>query len=299
MLTLTNITTNNVTTARHGFAPLLPDNNTKFLDGTGAWTVPPGSGGITIADTLVVFADGANNPKGDEDFSYNKTTNALTAGSFTSVSTAAGYVKLMEADAGGSNYLKILAPDALAGDVTWTLPSADAAGAFQSDGAGTVSIGLINKIASGAAPTVTAAGNIGVDTTADQLTYFGAAARVLPYIQTRCVGIEDLAAADDNKSIGMFPYGVTITSVGCSYVGTGSTPATISLEDGSGNAISITNTNPTCVAHGTNATYKTIVGTDADRILVSGEILRMDVTNAVDPETDDYTICYTYTVDAQ
>lgn len=38
--TLTDVTTNNVSTSAHGFAPKLPGDNTKFLDGTGAYSVP-------------------------------------------------------------------------------------------------------------------------------------------------------------------------------------------------------------------------------------------------------------------
>lgn len=37
---------------------------------------------ITVADTQVLFADGANTPAGDAGLTYNKTTDALTAGSF-------------------------------------------------------------------------------------------------------------------------------------------------------------------------------------------------------------------------
>lgn len=38
-ITLAANTTNDVSTARHGFAPILPNDVTKFLDGTGAYTV--------------------------------------------------------------------------------------------------------------------------------------------------------------------------------------------------------------------------------------------------------------------
>ncbi len=47
-LSVSNITTNNVTTAAHGFAPILPNDATKYLDGTGAYTVPAGSTGEII-----------------------------------------------------------------------------------------------------------------------------------------------------------------------------------------------------------------------------------------------------------
>lgn len=109
---------------------------------------------------------------------------------------------------------------------------------------------------------------------------------------TKCAVIEDLAAADDNMSLGMFEQAVVIEKVGCSYVGVGTTAASISLEDGSGNAM--THTAPTCTAHGSAATFQSVT---AGGSLTAGEILRFDVDNAVDPETDDYTICYSYTLD--
>jgi len=42
-LSTSDITTNNVTTAKHGFTPKLPNDATKYLDGTGAYSVPVGS----------------------------------------------------------------------------------------------------------------------------------------------------------------------------------------------------------------------------------------------------------------
>lgn len=43
-LALTDITTNNATTTRHGFLPKLSNNAAQFLDGTGAWSTPGGGG---------------------------------------------------------------------------------------------------------------------------------------------------------------------------------------------------------------------------------------------------------------
>jgi len=152
------------------------------------------------------------------------------------------------------------------------------------------------EVPNDAAPVVDAIGEIALDTTDDQLVYFGASKRVLRYEEEKSCVIEDLAAADDNKSLGMFSEAVTITGIAVSYIGTGTTPATITLEDGSGNAMTITGGSPTAVAHGTNATFAAVT---AGNTLVVGEILRFDVTNAVAPETDDYTIAIKYTVDAQ
>lgn len=42
-LSTTNITTNNATTSKHGFLPILSNVATQYLDGTGAWSVPPSS----------------------------------------------------------------------------------------------------------------------------------------------------------------------------------------------------------------------------------------------------------------
>jgi hypothetical protein len=39
-LSLADVTTANVSTAKHGFTPKLPNDATKFLDGTGAWASP-------------------------------------------------------------------------------------------------------------------------------------------------------------------------------------------------------------------------------------------------------------------
>lgn len=57
-LSLSNVTTADVSTARHGFAPKAPNDETKFLDGTGAYSVPPGGGTISnitsTASTITV-----------------------------------------------------------------------------------------------------------------------------------------------------------------------------------------------------------------------------------------------------
>lgn len=44
-LLVTNVTTNNVSISAHGFCPILPNDATKYLNGTGAFTVPAGGGG--------------------------------------------------------------------------------------------------------------------------------------------------------------------------------------------------------------------------------------------------------------
>jgi len=44
-LSLSDVTTNNVSITKHGFVPKAPNSATQYLDGTGAWSVPAGAGG--------------------------------------------------------------------------------------------------------------------------------------------------------------------------------------------------------------------------------------------------------------
>ncbi len=145
----------------------------------------------------------------------------------------------------------------------------------------------------GTAPTVDAAGEAAVDTTDDQFIYYGAAKRVLPYERTICAVIENLAAADDSFAFYMANDAITVTGVGCNCRGTCTTAATFTLEDRGGNAMTITGTNPTCATTGA-ATFAAV--TTANQ-LTAGEMVAFDVTNAVSPETDEYSLCITYTMD--
>lgn len=52
---MSDVTTNDVSTTKHGFAPKAPNDATKFLDGTGAYSVPAGT--VTTA-TAVSFHPG-------------------------------------------------------------------------------------------------------------------------------------------------------------------------------------------------------------------------------------------------
>jgi len=56
LLTLSDVTTLNVSMAKHGFAPKLPNDATKFLDGTGAYTVPAGGSGSAGDDVSTAVA---------------------------------------------------------------------------------------------------------------------------------------------------------------------------------------------------------------------------------------------------
>lgn len=172
----------------------------------------------------------------------------------------------------------------------------DGTGTLSLEAAAELSLASANwvKLPVGTGPTIDAAGKFGIDTTDDQLQYYGGAKRVIPYTYQACAVIENLAATDDSYAIWMANDAVTITGVGCNCRGTCSTTATFTLEDRGGNAMTITDTNPTCATTGA-ATFKAVT---AGNQLTAGEMLAFDVTNS--PTADDeYALCWTYTVDSQ
>jgi len=62
MQVLANNTTQNVSTSKHGYAPILPNDATKFLDGTGAYSVPASGSTPSLASVLAVGASANNVP---------------------------------------------------------------------------------------------------------------------------------------------------------------------------------------------------------------------------------------------
>jgi hypothetical protein len=106
---------------------------------------------------------------------------------------------------------------------------------------------------------------------------------------TRCAVVENLAAADDNIPLGSLAYPTTIKNFWCTCSGTCTTVAQVSLEDGSGNAM--THTTPTCTAIGTIPQPQAIT---AGGGLNAYESVRFDVDNTPSPETDEYELCYSY-----
>ena len=110
---------------------------------------------------------------------------------------------------------------------------------------------------------------------------------------TRSIMVENLAAADDNLMICSWDRPVTIRGIWVSYVGTGTTPAIIALEDGAGNAM--THNAPVAVASSSNPLR---VNVTANNTLLAREPLRFDVSNAVSPETDEYLLNIVFTYDA-
>ncbi|MGH9886066.1 MAG: hypothetical protein ACREBE_11085, partial [bacterium] len=159
------------------------------------------------------------------------------------------------------------------------------------------------EIPNGTAPTVDAIGEIAIDTTAagGQIVYFeDSAVNVITPLDSDCVSLENLSELDDNYFFDQFPEAVHVTGVSCrcwnpSGGGCG-TPATFTLEDEGGGAMTITGTNPTCAING--AGHATFAAVTAGNDLAVGEAVRFDVTNT--PTTgDNYMVCVQYTKDRQ
>jgi hypothetical protein len=53
-ITFTDIPTGDVSISAHGYAPRLPNDPAKFLNGTGSYTVPAGSGGSSVSAAIAV-----------------------------------------------------------------------------------------------------------------------------------------------------------------------------------------------------------------------------------------------------
>ncbi len=77
MLSLSDLTTLDVSITKHGFAPRAPNDATKFLDGTGAWTAPAAAGGgdVTAVGNCLTGAC-FNGTSGDTLTFYNAGGNA-------------------------------------------------------------------------------------------------------------------------------------------------------------------------------------------------------------------------------
>lgn len=162
------------------------------------------------------------------------------------------------------------------------------AGAVNFDGA--TSLEIVNA----AAPTVDVAGEIAIDTTNDQFIYYGGAKRVIDYEKSVCVTIENLAAADDDLPLYSNDEAITITAGWGHCKGTCTTNATIDFQDSDANGMTMTDF--TTSDWGTEPTPQAVSGNGG---LIAYEGFSFNVTNAVDPETDTYLLCFSFTTDAQ
>lgn len=182
---------------------------------------------------------------------------------------------------GTSNEITVTNGSGVSGDPTLSIPTT-----FDLSGKTTF------KIPTGTNPTVNAAGTIAEDTTASQLLY-GAAPNVLSPNHMACVTVTDLISTDDNMQFMVADRDITVTQVGCRYEGTGSTVATLALENAK-TGTAMTHTAPTCVTGNNTATFQSVTANNA---IASGDGIRFDTTNTPSPLTDDYTLCIRFTED--
>ena len=121
--------------------------------------------------------------------------------------------------------------------------------------------------------TVNAAGEVTVDTTTDQLKYYGGAVRVLPYIQYLSFVIPAPAEADD-INIMKAPYGMTIIGIDCIVQGTTSATGQIQECDSAGANCADLDSDIVCDADGAADD-----GTLTDSAIASGGWLRWKTTS--------------------
>ncbi len=137
-LTTSNITTNNVSITKHGFAPLAPNDATKFLDGTGNWTTPAGGSGEVNTASNVGTGQGVFKQKTTYDLEFyklkaasTKITVALSTNDITFDVNEANLTNMVGDTGSGGTHGLVPAPgsgDAAAGKYlgaggTWSIPT--------------------------------------------------------------------------------------------------------------------------------------------------------------------------------
>lgn len=110
MQLLSDVTTQNVSTAQHGYAPKLPNDATKYLDGTGHYTVPAGGGGGGGGSSFTLT------PPVDGDFSWVNQGGSSTA----TVTTDFGDAVVLSVPASGSKNNRLRVMNAPVGAFTVT-----------------------------------------------------------------------------------------------------------------------------------------------------------------------------------
>jgi hypothetical protein len=171
-------------------------------------------------------------------------------------------------------------------------------GYFVSTGAVTQTIGSTNTwtgtqtfsgslgIPTGAGPIVDVAGKTAIDTTNDQLLYYGGALRVLPYTFEKCFALENPTADDDYVPIWSPVDAITITSQYCRTQGGTSVGVTIS--DGTNDMETIT-----CDGDG-----QADDGSLVNNAFSANERMEFDIGTVVGPVTW-VNFCNRYTIDRQ
>jgi hypothetical protein len=129
------------------------------------------------------------------------------------------------------------------------------------------------QLPNGTGPTVDATGEVAVDTTTDQLQFYGAAKRALPSIQSMSIVIPAPATTDD-INIMKAPYGMTI--VGIDAIVQGTTSATGQLQECDSTGASCADLDSDIVADADGAADD---GSLTDSTIASGAWIRWKTTS--------------------
>lgn len=147
-------------------------------------------------------------------------------------------------------------------------------------------------IPTSATQTPAAAGQVAIDTTGDQLKYYGGALRVIPYTQSKSFVIDTPTASSDYK-LWRAPYAVTITAI--HVLTTSGTNVVGGLDEGDSNGANI-------VAVDSDITGTASSNVNDDGSLTNGTIASGGYvlwhTTSVSGSPTSVTITYDYTVDA-
>lgn len=133
--------------------------------------------------------------------------------------------------------------------------------------------GTASKIPSAASPTIDSAGKIGIDTTTDQLQYYGGAKRAIPSIQYASFVIPAPADTDD-INVMKAPYGMSILGIDCIVQGTTSVTGQLQECTSTGTDCADLDSDITCDADGAADD-----GSLTDSTIASGAWLRWKTTS--------------------
>jgi hypothetical protein len=190
---LTDITTNNSSISRHGFAPKLPNDVTKYYDGTGAFSVPPGSGGgggsITIQNV------------GDADATIAASTNVVN---LTAAYTGSHILTLPAASGFATSPALVIIDPKKVLSSTFTVSVARAGSDTINGGTGNVVLMGVNE--TGGAATLYSDGSAKWTTAAR-----GGASRVTGYIDGTVTTAGDVLTLSGGHWVGVAPASVSIS----------------------------------------------------------------------------------------
>jgi hypothetical protein len=149
------------------------------------------------------------------------------------------------------------------------------------------------QIPNGTGPTVDAAGEIAVDTTTDQLQFYGGAKRALPSIKFFSIVLPSVDETTDDLLFMKLPYGITLVSI--NGIVSAATSATFNIQECNSSGASCADMATSDIAADTDGTETTSF---SDGTAASGAWLKIDVASkSGTPGTLTVTVAYRVVVD--